>query len=75
MDGRTVALDEPILSTGFNYETQHFCDLLHATRTESPIMTHEISRQMMRILDRGRSALGLVYPQETAMPESAALEV
>ena len=64
LDGRIVELHEPIVSTGFNYETQHFCDLLRDGETESPIMTHELSRQMMRILDTARSALGLVFPQE-----------
>jgi predicted dehydrogenase len=64
LDGRTVELHEPIVSTGFNYETQHFCELLRDGKTESPIMTHEISRQMMRILDSARSAIGLVFPQE-----------
>ena len=64
LDGRVVELYEPILSTGFNYETQHFCELLRAGRTESPVMTFDRSRQMMRILDTGRAALGLIFPQE-----------
>lgn len=67
-DGRTVELDEPFASTGFQYETQHFCDLLRAGQTQSPILTHHISRQMMRILDLGRATLGLVYPQERQRP-------
>jgi predicted dehydrogenase len=64
IDGRTVQLDEPFESTGFNYEVCHFCDLLRNNRTQSPIVTHDISRQMMSILDRARVAIGLVYPQE-----------
>jgi scyllo-inositol 2-dehydrogenase (NADP+) len=64
VDGRTVELDEPFESTGFNYEVSHFCDLLRGSRTESPIITHDISRQMMSILDHARIAIGLVYPQE-----------
>jgi hypothetical protein len=35
-----------------------------AAATESPIITHDLSRQMMSILDRARVAIGLVYPQE-----------
>ena len=66
LDGRVVELHEPILSTGFNYETQHFCELLRAAAIESPVMTFDMSRQMMRILDNGRAALGLVFPQEKA---------
>ena len=64
LDGRVIDLHEPIVSTGFNYETEHFCELLRAGKTESPILTHETSRQMMRILDTARAALGLVFPQE-----------
>jgi predicted dehydrogenase len=64
MDGRTVELEEPIVSSGFNYETEHFCELLRDGRGESPVMTHDMSRQMMRILDRARATIGLVYPQE-----------
>jgi predicted dehydrogenase len=64
IDGRVVTLEGAIVSSGFNYETEHFCALLRARKTESPIMTHDLSRQMMRILDRARAALGLVYPQE-----------
>ncbi len=64
LDGRTVELEEPIVSSGFNYETEHFCEILRDGRTESPVMTHSMSRQMMRILDRARNSIGLVYPQE-----------
>jgi predicted dehydrogenase len=64
VDGRTVELDAPFESTGFNYEVGHFCDLLRSSRTESPIITHDMSRQMMSILDHARVAIGLVYPQE-----------
>jgi hypothetical protein len=64
LDGHIVELDEPNISSGFNYETEHFCELLRSGFTESPVMTHEMSRQMIRILDCGRAALGLVYPQE-----------
>jgi len=65
VDGRVRDLSEPIVSSGFNYETDHFCGLLRENKTESPIMTHDLSRQMMRILDRARAAVGLVYPQES----------
>jgi predicted dehydrogenase len=64
LDGRVVELNEPIVSTGFNYETEHFCDLLRSGITESPVMTHAMSLQMMRILDQARNQVGLIYPQE-----------
>jgi predicted dehydrogenase len=64
LDGRVIELHEPITASGFNYETEHFCDLLRAGKTESPIMTHEMSRSMMRMLDSARKTIGLIYPQE-----------
>ena len=64
VNGRTVDLDEPYTSSGFNYETDHFCHLLRTGAKESPIMTHSLSRQMMQMLDEARAALGLVFPQE-----------
>jgi len=67
-DGRVVEIDEPFVSSGFNYEAEHFCELIRGNRTESPVMTHEVSRQMMRILDAARAQIGLVYPQEREAP-------
>jgi scyllo-inositol 2-dehydrogenase (NADP+) len=58
-DGRVVELNEPIVGGGFNYETEHFCELIRNGQRESPVMTHERSRQMMRILDRARTAVGV----------------
>jgi scyllo-inositol 2-dehydrogenase (NADP+) len=58
-DGRVVELNEPFVGGGFNYETEHFCELIRNGERESPVMTHERSRQMMQILDRARVAVGV----------------
>ena len=71
LDGRTIELEEPIVSSGFNYETEHFCELLRDGCDESPVMTHDMSRQMIRILDQARASLGLIYPQEQQAREVA----
>ncbi|MBN3747071.1 Gfo/Idh/MocA family oxidoreductase [Burkholderia sp. Se-20373] len=63
-DGRTVELDAPVDGGGLNYETAHFCDLLRAGKTESPIMTHDHSRQMIAMTDAARAALGVRYSGE-----------
>ncbi|VWB20837.1 oxidoreductase [Burkholderia lata] len=63
-DGRTVELDAPADGGGLNYETAHFCDLVRAGKTESPIMTHDHSRQMIAMTDAARAALGVRYPGE-----------
>ena len=63
-DGRTVELDAPAEGGGLNYETAHFCDLLRAGKTESPIMTHNHSRQMIAMTDAARAVLGVRYSGE-----------
>ena len=75
LDGRTVELEEPIVSSGFNYETEHFCEILRNGLSESPVMTHDMSRQMMRILDRARASIGLVYPHEQETREAQEAQV
>ncbi|MGU2445524.1 Gfo/Idh/MocA family protein [Burkholderia cenocepacia] len=63
-DGRTVELDAPVEGGGLNYETAHFSDLLRAGETESPIMTHDHSRQMIAMTDAARAVLGVRYSGE-----------
>ncbi|WP_175857739.1 Gfo/Idh/MocA family protein [Burkholderia anthina] len=63
-DGRTVELDAPVDGGGLNYEIEHFCDLLRAGKRESPIMTHDHSRQMIAMTDAARAALGVRYSGE-----------
>lgn len=63
-DGRTIELDAPADGGGLNYETAHFCDLLRGGKTESPIMTHDHSRQMIAMTDAARAALGVRYSGE-----------
>jgi scyllo-inositol 2-dehydrogenase (NADP+) len=64
LDGRIVELDEPFAAGGLNYETQHFCDLIKAGATESPILSHDTSRQMIAMLDAARDGIGLKFKGE-----------
>ncbi len=64
LDGRIVELDEPFTSGGLNYETLHFCELLKAGKTESLIISHEMSREMISMLDKAREIIGLKFPSE-----------
>ncbi|WP_250534167.1 Gfo/Idh/MocA family oxidoreductase [Caballeronia sp. AZ10_KS36] len=63
-DGRKVELDEPVSGGGLNYETAHFCELLRAGATESPVMPHVMSMRMMAIMDAARRDLGVRFPFE-----------
>jgi predicted dehydrogenase len=64
LDGRTIELDEPFKSGGLNYETRHFCELINSGKTESPIISHEMSRQMIAMLDSARTGIGLKFKGE-----------
>ena len=61
LDGRVIEIDEPFTAGGLNYEIAHFTDLLKAGKTESPIITHEMSRQMIAMIDEARKQVGLKY--------------
>jgi len=64
VDGREILLDEPYAHGGFNYETEHFCDLIRQGLRESPIIPHELSLGMARLLEDARDALGVHFPGE-----------
>lgn len=68
VDGRTVELHEPYIAGGFNYETEHFCELIRSGKRESPIITHAISSGMARLLEDVRLALGVRFPGEELNP-------
>lgn len=64
LDGRTVELDEPFTAGGLNYEILHFCELLRQNKTESPIISHDMSRLMIAMLDKTRAQVGLKFKGE-----------
>ncbi len=63
-DGRTVELHEPFVAGGFNYETEHFCDLVRQGKRESPEITHALSLAMAGLLEAARKTLGVHFPGE-----------
>ncbi|BAU52346.1 1,5-anhydro-D-fructose reductase [Mucilaginibacter gotjawali] len=64
LDGRIVEIDEPFAAGGLNYEIAHFCELVRQHKAESPIISHEMSRQMIGMLDEARAQVGLKYKGE-----------
>jgi predicted dehydrogenase len=64
LDGRSVELHEPFTAGGLNYEITHFCDLIKAGKTESPIISHQMSKQMIDLIDKARAEIGLKFPSE-----------
>jgi predicted dehydrogenase len=63
-DGRTVEFDEPFTHGGFNYETEHFCELIRKGAGESPVISHALSLNMARLLETARHELGVRFPDE-----------
>ena len=63
-DGHTVELNEPFSAGGFNYETEHFCELVRDGTRESPVIPHRLSRGMARMLEEARAAVGVRFPGE-----------
>jgi scyllo-inositol 2-dehydrogenase (NADP+) len=66
VDGRVFELHEPYSAGGFNYETEHFCELVREGQRESPVITHGLSLGMARLLEEARRALGVRFPGEDA---------
>ena len=64
VDGRGVDLNEPYTAGGFNYEIDHFCGLVQEGRRESPVITHELSIGMARLLEEARRELGVRFEAE-----------
>jgi predicted dehydrogenase len=64
LDGRVVELNEPFTAGGLNYEIEHFCDLIGNGKTESPVITHDLSRQMITMLNEARAQIGLKFTGE-----------
>ncbi|MBS1525955.1 MAG: Gfo/Idh/MocA family oxidoreductase [Bacteroidetes bacterium] len=64
LDGHTVELYEPFTAGGLNYEITHFCDLVRSGQTESPVITYDLSRGMMTMLDEARRQIGLRFEGE-----------
>ncbi|HTE01409.1 MAG TPA: Gfo/Idh/MocA family oxidoreductase [Mucilaginibacter sp.] len=63
-DGHTVELNEPFAAGGLNYEIEHFCELIRNGQNESPIITHQLSRQMIAMLEEARKQIGLKFEGE-----------
>jgi predicted dehydrogenase len=64
LDGRIVELHEPYVAGGFNYETEHFCELVREGRRESPVISHALSIGMAQMLEAARFELGVHFPGE-----------
>ena len=49
---------------GYQHEAQHVCNCLRDGLTESPVMTHEDTLQLMEVLDEIRRQAGVKYEED-----------
>ena len=62
--GKTKTIESPFIGNGFNYEAEHFGELLIKGKKESPIMPLGESLEIIKTLDEIRKKWGLSYPFE-----------
>lgn len=60
----TELVAHPEAAAGLAYQAAEFARLLTAGATESPLMTHADSIDIMRLMDLMRSQIGVTYPGE-----------
>lgn len=54
-------IEEPIEGNGYGYEIAHVSSCLKQGISESPLLTHELSRKLVSMMDRVREQIGLSY--------------
>ncbi|RCW91264.1 Gfo/Idh/MocA family protein [Winogradskyella arenosi] len=60
-NGQTEVKNFESNTIGYSYEIEHFNALLNAGKTESDLMTFDLSKQLIDTLDRVRQEIGLQY--------------
>ena len=70
-DGGTRRIESPvpqkvsgITDEGYQYEIRHVQDCLNRGLAQSPLVTHEMTRDVLEMCDEIRRQWGLVYPFE-----------
>jgi len=61
MEGKEETKDFTTDTFGYNYEIEHFNQLLREGKKESDIMTFEFSKLLIKTLDDVRKEIGLEY--------------
>lgn len=60
-EGKEETFDFGYKTIGYNFEVLHFNELIRLGITESPIMTFDFSRHLMKLLDNVRQLINLEY--------------
>ena len=62
---RSTRVDLPMRGNGLGYEAEETMRCLKAGLTESPVIPHEATLDVMRTLDAVRAQIGVTYPEPT----------
>jgi len=60
-NGKEKTIDFNYKTIGYNYEIEHFNNLIRNRKTESDIMTFDFSKQLIKTLDDVRNIINLKY--------------
>ena len=60
-NGKEETIDFNYKTIGYNFETEHFNQLIREDKKESDIMTFDFSRNLIKTLDKVRNTIGLEY--------------
>ncbi|NNG45189.1 Gfo/Idh/MocA family oxidoreductase [Pseudoalteromonas sp. NEC-BIFX-2020_002] len=63
-DGTVEELSKPFDTHFMRYEVAHFIKTVNSQLCESPINTHQLSLDVMTVLDNARKQLGVSYPND-----------
>lgn len=61
VDGKEENINFNYRTIGYNYEVEHFNELLRQRKTESPIMSFKFSQALITLLDEIRAIINLKY--------------
>ena len=63
-DGTVITVNKPFDANGYEYELRHTVACLQQGLTESPVMTHSLTLEVMGLMDEIRRSWGFTYPQD-----------
>ncbi len=63
-DSKQIIPVEKEQGFGYHYEARHVCECLRSNLTESPVMSHRDSLDLMETLDAIRKIAGIRYPSD-----------
>jgi predicted dehydrogenase len=63
-DGEVTEYPNDYIGHGLREEAAEFARIVRAGKIESPLMTHQVSVELMEMMDEIRAQIGVKYPQE-----------